>query len=218
MVIRYLLPFHGTVTCFTLFELCYGGDNNSYHFSEGLGLQKRLTRVQAEINAAAQSAGRTSEQVTLIGASKTQPVEVLKEAWHLGLRHFGENYLNEALPKITLTNAFTQNNAGERPTWHYIGRIQSNKTRQLATHFDWIHTIERLKIARRLSEQCPAEKTLNVLVQVNIDADPAKAGVGAEDALALAQSIAQLPNLRARGLMTILSQDTTDPLSTTTQP
>lgn len=177
---------------------------------EDHNLQQRLIQVAAQISQAAQSADRDSTQVTLIGASKTQPIEILQKAWRLGLRHFGENYLNEAVPKITAINAFTQAQEGESAVWHYIGRIQSNKTRQLADHFDWIHTVDRMKIAQRLSDQCPAGKCLNVLVQVNIDGDPDKAGVAAEDTLALVQCMAQLPNLQTRGLMTILSHNPDD--------
>ncbi len=173
-------------------------------------LQQRLAQVQSEISQAAQAVARDPSDVTLIGASKTQPAEVLQTAWDLGLRHFGENYLNEALPKMTTLNAYTQARNGEPAVWHYIGRIQSNKTRQLAEHFDWIHTVDRLKIAQRLSEQCPDGKWLNVLVQVNIDADPAKAGVNVENTLSLVQALAELPRLRARGLMTILSQKADD--------
>ncbi len=164
-----------------------------------LPLESRFVALNAAIDSAAAAAGRDPGTITLIGASKTQPAETLRAAHGLGLRDFGENYLDEALAKRSAL-------ADLDATWHYIGRIQSNKTRRIAEHFDWVHTVDREKIARRLSEQCPADKKLNVLLQVNVDRDPAKAGVLPEAAEALALAVHELQNLRLRGLMTILSR------------
>lgn len=163
-------------------------------------LERNFVAVQAIIREAAEAAGRDPAGITLIGASKAQPVAKLEAAYALGLRDFGENYLDDALPKLA---ALTDLDA----TWHFIGRIQSNKTRRIAEHFDWVHTVDREKIARRLNEHCPADKTLNVLLQVNVDLDPAKAGVLPDAAEALAHQILGFPSLELRGLMTILSRE-----------
>lgn len=158
-----------------------------------------LVRTREAIAEAAISCGRDPAEVHLIAVSKTQPAERLRAAAEAGISDFGENYLQDALPKI---DALGDLNA----RWHFIGAIQSNKTRQIASHFQWVHTVARLKIAERLSEQCPAGRILNVTLQVNVDDDPAKAGVRAEDAGTLLRAVARLPNLRVRGLMTILQQ------------
>lgn len=172
-------------------------------------MQTRFAQVRARIEAAARNAGRDAASITLIGASKTRTVGELTSALSLGLTDFGENYLDEALPKI-------QGLAAAHPTagatWHFIGRVQSNKTRSIAHHFDWVHTVSRDKIARRLSEQRDRESPLNVLIQVNVDADPDKAGVTPDGAQALAELVHSLPRLRARGLMTILARDS-DPVA-----
>ena len=163
-------------------------------------LKRNFIAVQAAIREAAEAAGRDPRAITLIGASKAQPVARLEAAHALGLRDFGENYLDDALPKLAAM-------ADLDATWHFIGRIQSNKTRRIAEHFDWVHTVDREKVARRLSEHCPAHKTLNVLIQVNVDADPAKGGVLPDATEALARAIVELPQLELRGLMTILSRE-----------
>ena len=163
-------------------------------------VEPRLREVLAQIRRACEQADRDPASVTLIGVSKTKPAELVRAAYELGVRHFGENYLQEAVEKIqTLQDC--------PAAWHYIGQIQSNKTRQIAEHFHWVHTVDRLKIAERLSAQCPADKTLNVLVQVNVDADPAKGGVAVDEAEALVKACRALPHLCTRGLMTILAQD-----------
>jgi PLP dependent protein len=166
-------------------------------------IQSNLVALNARIDAACEAAGRTRESVTLIGVSKTKPASDVRTAAGLGLREFGENYLDEAIAKIDATQDLDL-------IWHYIGRIQSNKTKDIATHFDWVHTVDRNKIAQRLNNQCPKDKILNVLLQINIDADPAKGGVPANAAADLLATIVKLPHLRPRGLMTILSQ-TSDP-------
>jgi pyridoxal phosphate enzyme (YggS family) len=153
--------------------------------------------VSARINAAAQAAGRETAAVGLLAVSKTKPAEAVREAHGAGIKDFGENYLQEALEK--------QAQLGDLPlSWHFIGPIQSNKTRPIAEHFDWVHSVDRLKIAQRLSEQRPAGLApLNICIQVNVSGEASKSGCTAADLPALAAAIAALPNLRLRGLMAI---------------
>jgi len=158
---------------------------------------RNLETVRARMEDAAQRAGRDPEGIRLLAVSKMQPVEVLAEAWEAGQRDFGENYLQEAIPKL---DAF----ADRAAHWHFIGALQSNKTRAVAERFDWVHTVDREGIARRLSEQRPAELTpLHVCLQVNISGEGSKGGVAAERLATLADAVAALPRLRLRGLMAI---------------
>lgn len=163
-------------------------------------ISANVRRVRADIDAAARACGRDPATVHLLAVSKTQPPAAVRAAAAAGCTDFGENYLQEAVAKIEAL-------ADLDVRWHFIGAIQSNKTRQIAEHFHWVHTVGREKIARRLSEQCPAGRVLDVTVQVNIDDDPAKAGVAPEEAGALLAAMTALPNLRPRGLMTILQRD-----------
>jgi pyridoxal phosphate enzyme (YggS family) len=143
-------------------------------------------------------AGRKASSVQLLVVSKTFQAEQVAAVAALGQRDFGENYVQEGADKI----AALQTVAGL--VWHCIGPMQSNKTRLVAEHFDWVHSVDRLKIAQRLSEQRPAHlPPLQVCLQVNIDGGPTKAGVAPADALALAQAVVALPRLQLRGLMTI---------------
>ncbi|WP_311971927.1 YggS family pyridoxal phosphate-dependent enzyme [Pseudomonas baltica] len=153
--------------------------------------------VSARIYAAAQAAGRETAAVGLLAVSKTKPAEAVREAHAAGIKDFGENYLQEALEK--------QAQLTDLPlSWHFIGPIQSNKTRPIAEHFDWVHSVDRLKIAQRLSEQRPAGLApLNICIQVNVSGEASKSGCSAADLPALAAAIAALPNLRLRGLMAI---------------
>ncbi|WP_226505482.1 YggS family pyridoxal phosphate-dependent enzyme [Pseudomonas sp. MWU16-30317] len=153
--------------------------------------------VSARIYAAAQAAGRETAAVGLLAVSKTKPAEAVREAYAAGIKDFGENYLQEALEK--------QAQLTDLPlSWHFIGPIQSNKTRPIAEHFDWVHSVDRLKIAQRLSEQRPAGLApLNICIQVNVSGEASKSGCSAADLPALAAAIAALPNLRLRGLMAI---------------
>jgi pyridoxal phosphate enzyme (YggS family) len=156
-----------------------------------------LQTVHRRIASACAAAQRHVNEVTLLPVSKTFGPEAVREAHAAGECGFGENYIQEAVDKQALL-------ADLRLTWHCIGPIQSNKTRLVAQHFDWAHTIDRLKIAQRLSEQRPPERPpLSVCIQVNIDGGRNKAGVAPSDALALAREIVQLPRLTLRGLMTI---------------
>jgi hypothetical protein len=160
-----------------------------------------LQAVEATIEAAARAAGRPRESVQLLAVSKTFPAEAVLEAMATGQRSFGENYLQEAVDKM---QAVARMAPGVPVEWHFIGPIQSNKTRPIASHFQWVHTVDRLKVAQRLSEQRPAEMgPLNICLQVNISGEASKSGMSADELPALAQEVAKLPNLRLRGLMAI---------------
>lgn len=156
-----------------------------------------LQSVRERIAAACASAGRDVNEVTLLPVSKTFGPEAVREAFAAGARAFGENYIQEAVEKQALL-------ADLPLQWHCIGPIQSNKTRLVATHFAWAQTVDRLKIAQRLSQQRPQHlPPLSVCIQVNIDGGPTKAGVAPAEALALAREVAALPRLQLRGLLTI---------------
>ena len=156
-----------------------------------------LALVKRQIADAARRADRDPADIALVAVSKTQPLAKLRTAVAAGQQDFGENYLQEALDKIRAL-------AGESLRWHFIGPIQSNKTRDIAAHFDWVHSVDRFKIARRLSEQRPpACAPLNICLQVNISGEPSKAGVAPEQLAELAAQCAELANIRLRGLMAI---------------
>ncbi|KXJ30547.1 YggS family pyridoxal phosphate-dependent enzyme [Pseudomonas sp. HUK17] len=162
--------------------------------------------VLERIAAASRTAGRDPATVGLLAVSKTKPAAALREAAAAGLRDFGENYLQEALDK--------QPALADLPlVWHFIGPIQSNKTRAIASHFDWVHSVDRLKIAQRLAEQRPPERgPLNICLQVNVSGEASKSGCHPDELPALATAVSQLPNLRLRGLMAI-PEATDDPAS-----
>jgi pyridoxal phosphate enzyme (YggS family) len=161
-------------------------------------LSSSWQRVHDRIGAASQASGRSPGSVQLLAVSKTFPADAVAAVAALGQRDFGENYVQEGVDKIVALKSV----AGL--VWHCIGPLQSNKTRLVAEHFDWVHSVDRLKIAQRLSEQRPAHlPPLQVCLQVNIDGGPTKAGVAPVDALALAQAVAALPRLVLRGVMTI---------------
>lgn len=163
-------------------------------------IAENLTRVRQQIVELSKHYNRGADTVSLLAVSKTRPITDLHVALAEGQRHFGENYLQEALDKI-LALGETDTDA---PQWHYIGAIQSNKTRPIAEHFDWVHTLSSSKIATRLANQRTAARMpLNVLLQVNIDAEDSKAGVLAADLMPLIDAILPLPNLALRGLMAI---------------
>jgi pyridoxal phosphate enzyme (YggS family) len=156
-----------------------------------------IAQVSSRIHAAAVAAKRDADSVQLLAVSKTKPAEALREAYAAGLRDFGENYLQEALSK--------QLELADLPLiWHFIGPIQSNKTRAIAEHFAWVHSVDRLKIAQRLSEQRPAElPPLNICIQVNVSGEASKSGCTPADLPALANAISELPRIKLRGLMAI---------------
>lgn len=160
-------------------------------------IAENIAKVRVRIREAEQAKNRTPDSVQLLAVSKTKPAAAIREAFACGLADFGENYLQEALLK--------QSELADLPlTWHFIGPIQSNKTRPIAEHFDWVHSVDRLKVAQRLSEQRPANlPPLNVLLQVNVSGEDSKSGCSPAELPALAQAIAQLPHLKLRGLMAI---------------
>ena len=160
-------------------------------------IEGNLQHVRARIATACAAAGRNVEDVTLLAVSKTFGAEAVRAAAGAGQRAFGENYVQEGIDKIAQLRDLAL-------AWHCIGPLQSNKTRLVAEHFDWVHTVDRLKIAERLSAQRPEGLApLNVCIQVNIDGGPTKSGVAPAEALALARAVAALPRLALRGLMTI---------------
>jgi pyridoxal phosphate enzyme (YggS family) len=157
--------------------------------TENLGIIRDL------LAKAALDAGRSPDTVRLLAVSKKQPVSAILEAVQAGQRHFGENQAVEGIEKVTEI-------ANPELTWHFIGHLQTNKTRAVATHFDWVHSIDRLKTARRLSEQRPEGlPDLNVCIQVNVDEEASKSGVPMADAGELARQVAELPRLKLRGFM-----------------
>ena len=169
-------------------------------------LQEVRGRIQAAQSARAQRAFPSGAQpVALVAVSKTQPPEAIRAAFAAGQRAFGENYVQEALAK--------QAALADLPLeWHFIGPIQSNKARSIASHFDWVHGVERMKVAELLARARAPAVPLNVCVQVNVSGEASKAGVAPADAGALALAVAALPGLRLRGLMTII-ENTADPLA-----
>ena len=160
-------------------------------------VKNRLTHIGERIEAASLRSSNKSESVKLIAVSKTFSDQRIRDVFKLGQRRFGENYVQEAVDKIDMLSDLDIE-------WHFIGPIQSNKTRLIAAKFDWVHSIDRLKIAERLSAARPAElPKLNVCVQVNVTGEQSKHGCSELDVMELGQEIAALPNLNLRGLMTI---------------
>ncbi|MHA0955164.1 YggS family pyridoxal phosphate-dependent enzyme [Enterobacter ludwigii] len=159
-----------------------------------------LAQVRDKISAAATRCGRASEEITLLAVSKTKPASAIADAIEAGQHAFGENYVLEGVDKIR----FFQEQGKTDLQWHFIGPLQSNKSRLVAEHFDWCHTIDRLRIASRLNDQRPeALPPLNVLIQVNISDENSKSGIALEELDALAADVAALPRLTLRGLMAI---------------
>jgi len=156
---------------------------------------KNLALISDLLASAAREAGRDPATVKLLAVSKKQPVDKVLAAAAAGQRDFGENFVQEGLEKVQAT-------AAENLTWHFIGHLQSNKTRAVAENFDWVHTIDKLKIAKRLSAQRPADRpALNVCLQVNVDDEQTKSGVSVDALPELAAACTDLPNIRLRGLM-----------------
>jgi pyridoxal phosphate enzyme (YggS family) len=164
-------------------------------------VQGNLRAVIERINRAARAVSRDPASVTLLAVSKTFGAEAVLGAAAAGQRRFGENYVQEGVEKIARTRELAPELALE---WHFIGPIQSNKTRPISEQFDWVHSVDRLKIAQRLSEQRPAGRApLDVLLQVNVSGEASKSGVAPPDVLPLARAVVDLPRLRLRGLMAI---------------
>lgn len=164
-------------------------------------IEANLQQVRERIARSCQRAGRDAKDVTLLAVSKTFGADAVRQAQAAGQRVFGENYVQEGVEKIQVLRSEDPSNPLE---WHCIGPLQSNKSRLVAEHFDWVQTVDRLKIAQRLSEQRPdGLPPLQVCLQVNVDGGANKSGVAPEELLALAQAVAPLPRIRLRGLMSV---------------
>lgn len=162
-------------------------------------LKQNYDRIQQHIGSCLQQANRPSKEITILGASKQQSVEKIRHVHELGVHHFGENYLADALPKIQATQDLNI-------TWHFIGTIQSNKTRGIATYFDWVHSVDRLRVAARLNatrSQVTDRPPLNVCVEVNVDNEPTKSGLPINAVESFILEFKHLHHLQLRGLMTI---------------
>ncbi len=160
-------------------------------------LPDNISKVLRRVRLSAEKSQRQASDIVVLAVSKTRPPEDIRTAHAAGLREFGESYLQEAVAKIEQLQDLDL-------VWHFVGPIQSNKTRAIAAHFDWVHSVDRLKIARRLSEQRPAEMPpLNICLQVNISAEESKSGVDLQQLPQLAREVAALPRLELRGLMAI---------------
>jgi len=164
-----------------------------------VGISENILQVRARLAAACAAAQRPVNDVALLAVSKFQPVSAVLEAHQAGQREFGENYVQEALDKIAATSEWRA-----ELVWHLIGPLQSNKTRVVAENFDWVHSVDRLKIAQRLSEQRPGHlPPLNICLQVNVSGEASKSGISPDELPALAQAVSALPGVRLRGLMSI---------------
>jgi len=160
-----------------------------------------LADIVERVARAAQRSNRPSSSVTIVAVSKQQPSSAIITAHRAGITHFGESYVQEALPKMDAVNSLAV-------TWHFVGKLQANKTRPVAERFDWVHTVDRLRIAERLNEQRPAfAAPLNVLIQINQGDEVQKSGVAATNVAELARRVATLPRLKLRGLMTLPPQN-----------
>jgi pyridoxal phosphate enzyme (YggS family) len=163
-------------------------------------ITEHLREIVERVTRASTSSGRSVDSVTIVAVSKGQPASAITAAHRAGLRHFGESYVQEALEKIDAL-------AGSDITWHFVGKLQANKTRQVAERFDWVHTVDRIRIAERLSEQRPRYAApLNVLIQVNQGGELQKGGAAEHEVAELARAVHGLPHLTLRGLTTIPPQ------------
>ena len=160
-------------------------------------IKKNIAAVQARIETSMADAGRNQQSLQLLAVSKTRDEKNIKSAFSMGLNAFGENYLQEAVNKIQALESLGAE-------WHFIGPLQSNKTKPVAENFSWVHTVDRLKIAKRLNDQRPESlEPLNICLQINIDNEPSKSGVTPGEAIDLALAVSKLPRLCLRGLMAI---------------
>lgn len=160
-------------------------------------ISNNIQQIKHRIAEAEAASHRPANSVLLLAVSKQQPLEAIQEAFAEGLRDFGESYLQEAIVKISALRALPL-------CWHFIGPIQSNKAKSIAQYFDWVHSVNRYKIAQILQENRPADKApLQVCIHINMEPEPSKSGIPPSEAIALARAISQMPNLRLRGLMTI---------------
>lgn len=165
-------------------------------------IKKQINNVTQKIAHAALQVQRNADQIQLLAVSKTKPVSLIKQAYHAGLRHFGENYVQESIEKIQAIKL--DDDFKETTFWYFIGPLQSNKTRPVAENFDWVQSVERLKIAQRLNDQRPNElPQLNICLQVNISGEASKSGTTLSQVIELASQVNQLPRLKLRGIMAI---------------
>ncbi|GHE77035.1 YggS family pyridoxal phosphate-dependent enzyme [Thalassotalea profundi] len=167
-------------------------------------IKDNIAAINLQIENACQQANRSPEQITLLAVSKTKPIEMIEQAYQTGQRCFGENYIQEAVDKISqLTHL-------QHIVWHYIGPIQSNKTKLIAEHFDWVQSVDRAKVITRLNEQRSCNHTpLNICLQVNISQESSKSGVAINELAPLAEQVHLSPNLTLRGLMAIPEKNNT---------
>ena len=165
-------------------------------------ISKQITMVQQKIAQAALRVKRDEQEIQLLAVSKTKPVSLIKQAYQFGLRHFGENYVQESIEKI---QQIKEDNDFQDPIfWYFIGPLQSNKTRPVAEHFDWVQSVDRLKIAQRLNDQRPTVLSpLNICLQVNISGEESKSGTTLSQVIELASQVSKLPRLKLRGIMAI---------------
>lgn len=164
-------------------------------------IQQNIQQITAQIRLLEQKCGRASNSVQLLAVSKTKPVEAIAKAIEAGQRAFGENYVQEGVDKV---NYFSEHYSDSDIEWHFIGPIQSNKTRLIAESFDWVHSIDRAKIAQRLNDQRPSDlPPLQVMIQVNTSGESSKSGTDEKQVFELAELINSLPNLTLKGLMSI---------------
>ena len=151
-----------------------------------IDIEKNISNIKKNIKS----------DTTIIAVSKKKPADLIEKAYKNGILDFGENYLQEALAKISTLKHLNI-------SWHFIGKIQSNKCKEIAKNFNWVHTVDRYKIAKLLSENCPLNKSINVLIQVNIDDEKSKNGINESEIYSLAKKIISLPNLNLKGIMVI---------------
>ncbi len=168
-------------------------------------LESNLSKTKIAIDLSCKLVAKDPSTIRLIGVTKNQSANTIRQAYNAGITDIGENYLQEALKKM---DALRDLDIG----WHFIGSIQSNKTRLIAENFEWVHSVDSLKLATRLSDQCPQGKILNLLIQLNIDKDPNKRGVDVHEIEELVSRATDLPNIKIRGLMIILAEQT-DPIA-----
>tara|TARA_R110001583_G_scaffold26757_2_gene96242 strand:- start:7021 stop:7719 length:699 start_codon:yes stop_codon:yes gene_type:complete len=165
-------------------------------------IQKQINNVTQKITHAATQVHRNAHQIQLLAVSKTKPISLIKEAYLAGLRHFGENYVQESIEKIQKIKL--DEDFKDPVTWYFIGPLQSNKTRPVAEHFDWVQSVDRLKIAQRLNDQRPDNlPALNICLQVNISGEASKSGTTLSQVIDLASQVSDLPRLKLRGIMAI---------------
>ena len=164
-------------------------------------LESNLSKTKKAIELSCKLIAKDPSSIRLIGVTKTQGTDTIRQAYNAGITDIGENYVQEALTKM---DRLRDLDIG----WHFIGNIQSNKTRLIAENFAWVHSVDSLKLATRLSDQCPRGKTLNLLIQLNVDQDPNKRGIDVSETTELVSKATDLPNIKIRGLMIILSEQT----------